>query len=80
MTYYSAPSGAGVLDAGSTEWITKLTPLPSPLNEPVVVQLMQSIFAASGKGPAGRRHPCVSNYPAIAVQYGSTTASVPGAD
>ena len=64
MTYYSAPSGAGVLDAGSIEWITKLTPPPSPLNEPVVVQVMQNVFAAFGEGPTGLRHPSQPNYAA----------------
>ena len=80
MTYYGAPSGAGVFASGSIEWITKLTPPPSPLNNPVAVQVMKNIFAAFGEGPAGLRHPSVSNYAAIAAQYGSTAGTLPGAD
>ena len=80
MTYYSAPSGAGVFASGSIEWITKLTPPPSPLNEPVAVQVMKNVFAAFGDGPAGLRHPSQPNYAAIAAQYGATSGSVPGGD
>jgi hypothetical protein len=80
MTYYSAPSGAGVFASGTIEWITKLTPPPSPLNQPVAVQVMKNIFSVFGAGPGGLRHPSVPNYPAIAAQYGATSGSVPGAD
>jgi hypothetical protein len=65
-TYYAAPGGAGVFDAGTGSWVCQLSracgagrdaALTARVVRAVTVQLLRS-FAA---GPAGRRHPSRSN-------------------
>ena len=58
MTYYSAPSGAGVFASGSIWWITKVTP-PGPGSpfDPIVTATTENILRVFGSGPAGTTHP-----------------------
>jgi hypothetical protein len=81
MTYYTAPSGAGVFSSGSIRWITKLTP-PGPGSpyDPVAVEVTKNVLAAFGAGPAGRRHPSTPNYDAVARQYGQAGGGPTGSD
>ncbi len=62
MTYYSAPSGAGVFASGSIWWITKVTPPGpgSPFN-PIVSAVTENVLRAFGTGPAGVVHPSQPN-------------------
>jgi hypothetical protein len=60
MTYYSAPSGAGVFATGTNWWISKLS---SPCldgscpHDDVVIRVTTNVLKAFGTGPAGRAHP-----------------------
>jgi hypothetical protein len=54
MTYYSAPSGAGVFDTGTQTWVTRLDP-PNQLQ--AVVDITTNVLTAFGRGPAGLVHP-----------------------
>jgi len=65
MTYYTAPSGAGVFASGSIWWITKSTP-PGPRSpfNPIANAVTENILRAFGAGPAGASHPSVPNAPA----------------
>jgi len=65
MTYYTAPSGAGVFASGSIWWITKSTPPGpgSPFN-PIANAVTENILRAFGVGPAGASHPSAPNVPA----------------
>jgi hypothetical protein len=67
MTYYTAPSGAGVFASGSIWWITKSTPPGpgSPFN-PIANAVTENILRAFGAGPTGATHPSVPNAPAAA--------------
>jgi hypothetical protein len=58
MTYYTAPSGAGVFASGSIWWITKVTP-PGPGSpfQPVVAEATENVLRVFGAGPAGASHP-----------------------
>jgi hypothetical protein len=63
MTYYSAPSGAGVFATGTLNWVPKLDPncaLACPGR--VVTRATENLLAAFGAGPAGRVHPSTANY------------------
>jgi len=81
MTYYTAPSGAGVFSSGSIVWITKLTP-PGPGSpyDAVAVQVTKNVLAAFGAGPAGLRHPSVPNYDAVVRQFGQSGGGLTGSD
>jgi hypothetical protein len=70
MTYYTATSGAGVVDTGTTDWIKWLpTPCrsPSPATDcPVnrdVLTITRNLLAAFGQGPVGARYPSRLNLP-----------------
>jgi hypothetical protein len=66
MTWYSAPSGAGVFATGTNWWITKLVPACGVCpHDPMVIQITRNVLEAFAAGPAGRAHPSVSNYDAV---------------
>jgi hypothetical protein len=66
MTYYTAPSGAGVFASGSIWWITKVTPPgpDSPYN-PIAAAVTENVLKVFGAGPAGKSHPSVPNAAAV---------------
>jgi hypothetical protein len=64
VTYYSAPSGAGVFATGTNYWVSKLTPPEwpqSPYN-PVMVKATENVLLGFGTGPAGVAHPSTPNW------------------
>jgi hypothetical protein len=67
MTYYSAPSGAGVFDAGTIHWICTLDQLcPStPAAEAMTDKITENVLTVFGAGPAGVAHPSVGNVHAV---------------
>ena len=78
MTYYSAPSGAGVFATGTLNWVPMMEPsacsLPCP--GPSVVRITENILTAFGAGPAGRAHPSVGNDAKVPIP-GLTPAAPP---
>jgi hypothetical protein len=64
MTYYAAPSGAGVFASGTGWWVNSLTP-PCPRggcrHSDLVIAITWNLLDAFGAGPAGASHPSVSN-------------------
>ena len=62
MTYYGAPSGAGVFASGSIWWITKSTP-PGPGSpfDATVASATENILRVFGAGPAALVHPSEPN-------------------
>jgi hypothetical protein len=71
-TYYVAPSGAGVFDAGTIAWACAVGPrCAEPIGgatHTLVRGVTDRLLIAFARGPAGRRHPAVDNlrlvYPA----------------
>jgi hypothetical protein len=63
MTYYSAPSGAGVFDAGSIHWICTLNGLcpSSPTAQQISDSITANVLVAFAAGPAGITHPSHPN-------------------
>jgi hypothetical protein len=79
MTYYSAPSGAGVFATGTIFWISKLmAPGPGSPNNPIVMQITKNVLAAFGEGPAGGKYPSTANFDAVARLYGKPGGGVSG--
>ena len=74
MTYYSAPSGAGVLDVGTAYWVNTLfgaSMVPAGIvrssgkvdqNAPTLERIMENVFSVFGSGPAGASHPSTANW------------------
>jgi hypothetical protein len=79
MTYYSAPSGAGIFDAGSIHWICTLNGLcpSSPAAQHIADVVTQNILRGFAVGPAGTTHPSRSNVNEV---IGSSSQAPPTAD
>jgi hypothetical protein len=54
MTYYSAPSGAGVFDVGTQAWVQSLG---APSQVQGVIDITTNLLTTFGRGPAGTTHP-----------------------
>jgi hypothetical protein len=74
MTYYTAPSGAGVFDVGTQAWVNVLGP---PNEVPTAVAVTTNVLTAFGRGPAGQTHP--SN-PTAQQQPSSTQPRITGSE
>jgi hypothetical protein len=62
MTYYTAPSGAGVFATGTNLWIPLFNPACAlPCSGTTLIKVTENVLAAFGTGPAGRLHPSVNN-------------------
>jgi hypothetical protein len=65
-TYYTAVSGAGVFDTGTSSWVCQLDAVcaggrHSPLTARVVRAATVNLLRVFAAGPAGQRHPSRSN-------------------
>jgi hypothetical protein len=75
VTYYTAASGAGVFDAGTSKWECALSDTAcgpgwgDPGTDAVVRQVTRRLLLAAAAGPLGRAHPAVD-----------TTGGPPGPD
>jgi hypothetical protein len=68
VSYYTAPSGAGVFDAGTSAWVCALNNVcgagtGGPLVERAVVTVTSNLLRAFATGPAGRLHAGVDSVP-----------------
>jgi hypothetical protein len=66
VTYYSAASGAGVVDTGTSSWICQIDQVcaagrNSAATSAAVRRITVNLLRAFAAGPAGRVHPSVSN-------------------
>lgn len=58
MTYYTAPSGSGVWDTGTIDWVGSVGPdCATCTGVDAVTKITANVLAAFGPGPAGRVHP-----------------------
>lgn len=65
MTYYTTPSGGGVLDTGTVNWIYSLSPCPPSgpsCPAPLVGKITGNLLWLFGQGPAGKLIPSDSNW------------------
>ena len=76
VTWYTAPSGAGVLDIGTFWWVPRLAAdttgrTPSVADpDAAVQQVTKNVLAAVAKGPAGRDHPSTNNLAQFGIHKG----------
>ena len=73
MTYYTAPSGAGVFATGTLWWIRHLTqPCPDATvsADCQVRRITENVLRAFAEGPAGEQHPSVGNLDALGIHAG----------
>jgi hypothetical protein len=66
VTYYSTPSGAGVVDTGTSSWVCQIDGVcaagrNSPTTSAAVRRITLNLLRAFAAGPAGRAHPSRSN-------------------
>jgi hypothetical protein len=66
VTYYSAASGAGVVDTGTSSWICQIDSVCAPgrnsaRTSAAVRRITINLLRAFAAGPAGRAHPSRSN-------------------
>ena len=70
-SYYTTPSGAGVLNAGTLWWIKNLTRTCVASSAPEDVchleRLVRNVLDVFTVGPAGRDHPAVPNLDALGI-------------
>jgi hypothetical protein len=68
MTYYTNPkSGGGVFDSGTVNWLTALVACSAkacPATD--IGKITGNLLVVFGQGPAGRLHPSVTNWQAVA--------------
>lgn len=75
-TYYTARSGAGVFDAGSTGWVDRLecgAPVRSKTCDERVVRVTQNVLVAFAQGPSGRTYPSESNWSTFGYELTAAT-------
>ncbi len=83
VTYYTAPSGAGVFSAGTQWWICGVDPgcTKPGVDAPAVVRTISAITTrlldAYAQGPAGGQHPAVDNLQQLHIPGAS--APIPAA-
>ncbi|GAA4953847.1 hypothetical protein GCM10023205_14200 [Yinghuangia aomiensis] len=71
MSYYTAPSGAGVFSAGTTYWPCQLRDschemAVDPTSRAVLTKMTENVLRAFAVGPAGRAHPAKGQLPPTA--------------
>jgi hypothetical protein len=83
-SYYTVPSGAGVIDVGTMRWVCALTSTcgqgVTPAAESFTDVATANILRAFAAGPAGRAHPAQDNLAALHLSAGSRYDSAASAD
>ncbi|MCK9897905.1 N,N-dimethylformamidase beta subunit family domain-containing protein [Frankia sp. AgB32] len=69
VSYYSAPSGAGVFDSGTSAWVCALADVcgpgaSGPAIQVPITQITTTLLTAFAAGPAGTAHPAGAATPA----------------
>ncbi len=80
-TYYTAASGAGVIDVGTFWWIPPLKSDcpngPTTSTDCKIQKIVENILRDFSLGPAGDRHPSVNNLAQFGIRPGYTGKIIP---
>ena len=85
VIYYTTPSGAGVFESGTQDWVCGMDPYcTGPAQAGHVAPLLDAIstrlFTTFSAGPAGRAHPAVDNLARLRIKPGTPTMTAPDVD
>jgi len=85
VVYYTTPSGAGVFESGTQDWVCGMDPFcAGPAQAGHVAPLLDAIstrlFTTFSAGPAGRAHPAVDNLASLRIKPGTPTVAAPDVD
>ena len=79
-SYYTSPSGAGVLNAGTLLWAKHFAKVCGPTSPPEDVchleRLVRNVLDVFTVGPAGRAHPAAPNLAALGIVATSPVVGV----
>lgn len=83
--YYTTPSGAGVFESGTQDWVCGMDPYcagPAQSGHvaPILDALTTRLFQAFAAGPAGSAHPAVPNLTQLGIRAGAHSAQAPDID
>ncbi|HEY0816083.1 MAG TPA: N,N-dimethylformamidase beta subunit family domain-containing protein [Pseudonocardia sp.] len=83
--YYTTPSGAGVFESGTQDWVCGMDPHctgPAQAGHiaPILDAISTRLFTAFAAGPAGRAHPAVDNLAKLDITPGAHKAFAPDVD
>lgn len=83
--YYTTPSGAGVFESGTQDWVCGMDPFctgPAQAGHvaPILDAISTRLFTAFAAGPAGRAHPAIDNLAALHIRAGVHAAPAPDID
>ena len=83
--YYTTPSGAGVFESGTQDWVCGMDPFcTGPAQSGHVAPLLDAIstrlFTTFAAGPAGLAHPAIDNLTALHIRAGAHAVPAPDTD
>jgi hypothetical protein len=83
--YYTTPSGAGVFESGTQDWVCGMDPSctgPAQAGHvaPILDAISTRLLATFTAGPAGRSHPAVDNLATLHITPGAHHAAAPDID
>jgi hypothetical protein len=83
--YYTTPSGAGVFESGTQDWVCGMDPYcTGPAQTGHVAALLDAIstrlFTTFAAGPASRAHPAIDNLARLGIKPGTPTVAAPDVD
>ena len=83
--YYTTPSGAGVFESGTHDWVCGMDPYctgPAQAGHfaPILDAISTRLFTTFSAGPAGRAHPAADNLAKLNIRAGTHQAAAPDID
>lgn len=83
--YYTTPTGAGVFESGTQDWVCGMDPYctgPAQAGHvaPILDAITTRLFTTFAAGPAGRTHPALDNLAALRIRAGGHAAPAPDID
>jgi hypothetical protein len=83
--YYTTPSGAGVFESGTQDWVCGMDPYctgPAQAGHvaPILDAISTRLFTTFAAGPAGRAHPAIDNLAQLRIKTGAHSVAAPDVD